>query len=159
MNAQLGEGGDLDEETVFAWRNLIFRAFIKEAPPLDTKEIARILRLGRPVPAFAQGWLAALIDPPLDRGEEVKFVLKPNRRAVQKFETKSKELQKGLAIMAAMERGKSVTEAIAEITPERAHQGFRALRSTQRMLKQIASVDLDAFNCIPGGWRRFIETL
>jgi hypothetical protein len=78
---------------------------------------------------------------------------------VRKFKTKLKEHQQGFAIMAAMERGKSVTEAIDEIMPGKADQGFRALRSTRRRLKQIASIDLDAFNCIPGGWRRFIETL
>jgi hypothetical protein len=70
----------LDEETFFAWRNLIFRAFRKEAPPidpnkegppLDPKEIARILRLGRPVPAFVQGWFADLIDPRPEGGVEV----------------------------------------------------------------------------------------
>jgi hypothetical protein len=162
MNARLREmvGADLDEETFFAWGTLILlRASIEELPPPDPKEIARILRLGRQVPTFVQDWLADLIDPPPDSIGELKFVLKRNGRAVQKFETIWKEHQKGLAIMAAMERGKSVTEAIAEIMPGKARQGFRVFESTQRRLKQFASIDLDAFNRISGGWRRFLETL
>jgi hypothetical protein len=37
MNAQL------DEETFFAWRNLIFRAFIEEAPPERGKSVTEAI--------------------------------------------------------------------------------------------------------------------
>ena len=82
-----GHRGDLDKEIFMAWGKLVFGEPWRpeKEPPPDAKEIARILRLGLPVPTFVQDWLADLIDPPLEGGEEVKFALKRNGRAVQKL--------------------------------------------------------------------------
>ena len=94
----------------------------------DLKEIARLLRSDEPVPKIAKNFIADLIDPPRGGGEDVKLVLKRNDRE-GKLKKALTEYQEALAIVAAMKRGKSVTQAIAEVMPGRRRQGFRLLES------------------------------
>jgi hypothetical protein len=134
-----GHPGDLDKEIFMAWGKLVFGEPWRpeKEPPPDAKEIARILRLGLPVPPFVQVWLADLIDPPLEGGEEVKFVLKRNGRAVQKLETELEKLKKSLAIVSTLQRGKSLTDAINKVMPGKERQAFRALKYALRWFEQF----------------------
>jgi hypothetical protein len=120
---------DEENETEEAWFWVVFSHM--GGRKSDLKEIARLLRLGQPIPKIAQNFLADLIDPPRGGGEDVRLVLKRNDQ-LRKLDTALKEYQKVLEIKAAMERGKGVTEAIVEVMPGKERHGFRLWKSALR---------------------------
>jgi hypothetical protein len=123
-----------DVETFMAWARLAHGYQWTDPPPNPTDlamEIARLLRLGEPVPPFAQKWLADFLDPPPGYEGELSLVFKYNKRAAQKHKTELKNYRVALDIMAAKQRGLSTREAVAEIMPS---GGMRAWRSARRFL-------------------------
>ena len=136
-----GHRGDLDTETFGAWGRLVFGGFReKELKPPDLKEIARLLRLGKPIPPFMQDWLADLLDPPRDESYDgFQLILDCDRRAAQKFETKWKDFNKALSIAVAIEGGKSSNEAIDAVMPGRRRQGYAVWKDAQPLLEWLKS--------------------
>jgi hypothetical protein len=123
----------MNDETLMAWGKLAL-GWPRPAP--DPKEIARLLRLGEPVPEFAQRWLAELFS-----GEgALQLVLKTNGRAAQKYETEQANLRKALEIASAMNRGKTIVEAIREIMPVDERQAYRALEALQRSGVELSTL-------------------
>jgi hypothetical protein len=98
----------------------------------DIKEIARLLRLGQPIPKIAQDFLADLL-PPRGGGEDVKLVLKPHDRR-GKLKRELQEFQKVVQIVAAMNRGKGLTAACEEVMPQGG--GFRLMKPWREVLEQ-----------------------
>ena len=138
-----GHRGDLDKETFMAWGRLVFGEFgsgSKEAAPPDPKEIARLLRLGKPVPFFVQDWLADLLDAPDDKKigyDGVSLVLTVDRRAAQKFGTKIRAFQKAFAIQKMMDCGLSLAEAIEKVMPGQREQGYAVWRTAKPFIEYI----------------------
>ena len=67
-----------DAKVFMAWVRLVYGHSWSEPPPDPTefaKEIARLLRRGKPIPPFAQAMLADFLDPPPGYGGELQPLL------------------------------------------------------------------------------------
>jgi hypothetical protein len=142
-----GHFSDLDRETFMAWGKLVFGEFWKkdsnlDAPP-DLKEIARLLRLGKPVPPTQQAWLADLLDPPSDGigYDGFRLILAREGRAAQKFETEWKGFNTAISIAMAMERGKSLNQAIDEVMPGKRRQGYAIWSAAQPWFERCSLLE------------------
>jgi hypothetical protein len=135
-----GHRGDLDKETFMAWGKLVFGQPWNQDidPPPDLKEIARLLRLGKPIPSFVQDWLADLLDPPRDDGYDgVRLVLDLDGREAQKFKTKMKAFQKALTIQKVMDCGLTLSQAIDKVMPGQQRQGYTLWKSAEPFIEWI----------------------
>jgi hypothetical protein len=121
-----------------------FRAAATRPPP-DIKEIARLLRLRRPLPPFAQDWLADLLDPPANGLAEWRLIIKPHTTARRRLKTMAGEYQLMYEIAAAVQRGMGINEAIDEVMGAgRRRQGFRILKATRRDFERLRAALADS---------------
>jgi hypothetical protein len=122
-----------DAKVFMAWGHLVYGHTWSKPPPDPTefaKEIAKALRLGEPIPPFAQKWLADLLDPPPGQGGEFKLIFKRDGYAARKLETELRDYRKALEILEAKQSGLSTRKAVDKIGGE----GMRALRSAKRFM-------------------------
>jgi hypothetical protein len=108
----------------------------KNLPP-DPKELARLLRLLKPIPGFAQEWLADLIDPHDGLYDGTRLIFDQDRRAAQKFNTKHEELEKALVIAKVMDCGLTLSEAIEVVMPKQRRQAYAMWKSAEPMVNSI----------------------
>jgi len=121
-----------------------FRAAATRPPP-DIKEIARLLRLRRPVPPFVQDSLADLLDPPANGLAEWRLIIKPHATAQRRFKPMAGDYQLMHEIAAAVQRAMGINEAIDEVMgAERRRQGFRVLKATRRDFERLRAAPADS---------------
>jgi hypothetical protein len=113
---------------------LVYGHSWSEPPPDPTefaKEIARLLRLGKPIPPFAQAMLADFLDPPQGFRGELSLVFERDGYAARKLKTELRDFRIALKILEAKQKGASTRKAVAEIMP---NGGMRAWVSAKRFM-------------------------
>jgi hypothetical protein len=128
---------EIDEATYEAWEDIVNWKLGRpeKNPPIDLKQIARLLRLRQQVPPFVQDFLANLLDPP--NGAAERLVLKLSKKAMRRNMTMNRYLRSALRIEEAMKQGKTTEEAIEDEFPGRQGQGFRVLREGRKVARFI----------------------
>jgi|HubBroStandDraft_6_1064221.scaffolds.fasta_scaffold748567_2 hypothetical protein len=128
-----------DIEHFHAWAKIVFGHLWSDDPPPDyakiQQEVARLLGSGKPIPPFAEKWLADLRTPRRPgQGREVHADFRPDCRGAQVLRRERREYLDALKILDLLQTGMSINKAIARIFPGRVRRGWKAWASAKRFM-------------------------
>lgn len=131
-----------DIDHFHAWFKIVFgHSWIDDSPPdyaVMQQEVARLLASGKPVPPFAQEWLADLCTPRWPgQGRETHADFRPDGRGTQILRRERREYLEALKILDLLQTGMSINKAIDKIFPGKERRGWEAWESAKRFMHPL----------------------